>query len=1674
MQNFNSYPFFKMTCRSLLAWKSIFIFFISVAPSFLWGQKSIIHGLDKQSDTFEVITGDKYFDSGGPGGSKLPDQPGNYINCSDPFNESDNCTSVFTLCSNSDTVAVNFVAYQIVTGDRLKIFAGSSPSNPVLFNSQTQGVSLNGMKLTTGTFIKSTAVDGCLTFEWFCTTIGNSIGWEVDIIVQARDNPEDTSCIPQCKPNILISIPLDTCYKEITLDEVLEPNNIHCDFELTLYYPFGTDRLDRDAVNGSHINSSFLFEVKSQGSSCFGYLEVVESSSPFPLCTSDTIHCFEWDENVSPGIEVTTCSGLKFSYKTIRFESLPCDDQFMGLIIREIEIKSEGNTICIDTLFLWKPSFDSLQCPSDLKLSCEQLPAGLSPVQLSPDFLQNLLDKNKDNRLDSDPDNFLNPFWQGFSLSDSSAFCGLGVSYSDFIIPGCGNTYKIRRQWILNAKCLAGDTVCIQNILVEDQSPPVVPAISSMEFQVNPSDCKAQVVLDTFMNIDDCNTVIQRLELVYKDPLDPGKQIVINNFLPVKLSLSPGGYNAKFLFSDPCFNASRLEICIQVLSNESPVASAVVNKQYFLNPGECWSRVYANDLDSLSSDVCCPQLHFAIAIKDSVEYYRQYWVDFITNQCGGPDQYNNHKNEYDELIDRWITSFLFKDYLDLTACNNHGLLLRVFKSCNLPPMDPGFSCGPHQWFSYLSIPEFRGWNNSLPDSTKCLSAYPLDCLAALSTGLFSLDDSFQYPEAQKLEDTGSCASAYVAQYLSLISRNYDEVEVQIEVVDTLPLIIPSLPDLDIYSDGFRSDETMINYCCADSTCQTVTWPAKPWPVVMTCNCDEYHFIHFYGGPLRSDAVFDQTGNYSYPFCKGYDELSGPAPVYCQHILLQDTLDGTKVEPDSIFYTPVFNQVPGPRQFNIQSPCSFSYTFTFKDSTMLDSCGIGSLFREWTFTNECGKVVQTSQKLIFKPHSDFEVIFPPDVELDCSMSENVDSLIVALPLIKDAETENMDIRYRDSLLEDSTSACMILVRKWQVFNSCVYNPLQTVFPDYILNDSMVADPAKRYCVYRALKDNGDGYMQYTQYIRFIDKEPPQISISDTMVLTSNSCQTSDFLIHPGIKDDCSPSGKIELDAFLEGATNTQLAINDGVLIPAGLTIGEYILVLTGRDLCGNTDTTKAVISVGDGSTPVAFCVSSQISLSLPESGQMNIYARDFDTGSRAGCATGSLRFSFSPDPTDSILTLNCDSSGLRSYSIWMTSQNNKQATCQVEIMVSGQAGDCGPTEEIQIAGSVTTGQQLGIHQVNLSFEPTLNVAMTDINGLYQSPSLPSGENYIIRPSKQDAPLNGVSSLDLLVMEKHILGQELLTDSYLRIAADINKSGTITVSDLIELRRLILGSITMFSKNENWNFVPADYIFPDPENPWIYPRTIELMNLSSSVSNANFIGIKTGDVNYTAVLSLNGLESRAKNLVEFQVKTHPIAGGQRLEIYSKTILPSVQAMQLGFRLDHPAAAIQYAGGQIKLQAEEFSFHSGREFKLCWVSPAGKDMNTLEPLISLDLVGVTGKKQTQLLDQKSFASFIYFQGNEYGIKWLEKSDENTSTRIFPNPGKEEVNIEFFIDDLGANSLCIQTTNGRNIYIKNLSLKRGWNHILLNKSDLGGPGLYYFVKYFGHSLEKSPFMIF
>lgn len=202
-----------------------------------------------------------------------------------------------------------------------------------------------------------------------------------------------------------------------------------------------------------------------------------------------------------------------------------------------------------------------------------------------------------------------------------------------------------------------------------------------------------------------------------------------------------------------------------------------------------------------------------------------------------------------------------------------------------------------------------------------------------------------------------------------------------------------------------------------------------------------------------------------------------------------------------------------------------------------------------------------------------------------------------------------------------------------------------------------------------------------------------------------------------------------------------------------------------------------------------------------------------------------------------------------YGVIYDNLNNcYSAPLMVQVVVNGST--------VTISGRALTESGVGIENVSVTltgpgFAPI--TTFTDNMGQYVFNGVPPNALYKIRASLDINPLNGVTTFDLVLASKHILGIEPLNSPFKIIAADVNSNGQVSVSDIVETRMLILGILTEFTRSPSWKFVPSDYVFPDPANPWSQeiPWGCRCVNAQCNSAGQDFIGIKIADVNNTAV-------------------------------------------------------------------------------------------------------------------------------------------------------------------------------------------------------------------------------
>lgn len=232
------------------------------------------------------------------------------------------------------------------------------------------------------------------------------------------------------------------------------------------------------------------------------------------------------------------------------------------------------------------------------------------------------------------------------------------------------------------------------------------------------------------------------------------------------------------------------------------------------------------------------------------------------------------------------------------------------------------------------------------------------------------------------------------------------------------------------------------------------------------------------------------------------------------------------------------------------------------------------------------------------------------------------------------------------------------------------------------------------------------------------------------------------------------------------------------------------------------------------------------------------------------------FPIKPDGTpQKTVSFNCLQLGSNIVEIWAKDKAGKAGYCTSTIQVEDYYANCGdPISGPICVNAICTDQpmenvSIGLQIITPMGQPTIDllpIGTTFANGCFNDANLPFFGGFTIQADLKDNPLNGVSTLDMILINKHILGIEPFDEPWKAVAADVNFSKSITTFDIIEIRKLILGVSTNFPNSPSWRFMPSYHSFSTP-NPLATPVPFSVPVSSMPVK---FYGIKIGDVNCNA--------------------------------------------------------------------------------------------------------------------------------------------------------------------------------------------------------------------------------
>ncbi len=809
-------------------------------------------------------------------------------------------------------------------------------------------------------------------------------------------------------------------------------------------------------------------------------------------------------------------------------------------------------------------------------------------------------------------------------------------------------------------------------------------------------------------------------------------------------------------------------------------------------------------------------------------------------------------------------------------------------------------------------------------------------------------------------------------------------------------------------------------------------------------------------------VFDQNGNKS--------SCTVQARV-------QDKLDAYLKCPDDTrvaCYIPIHDltdEIYGAPKANDNCGTVGSLEISYTDS--LDQCGVGIVYKTWTIVSNDDfldeKVCTQRFTFEFEPATEgHQIYFPVDTVLNgCARAVGLDE--TGEPLIIQNGCGLLAINHEDNVFEIAEDACEKILREWTIIDWCQYKPELGIY---------------------------DGFWQQTQVIKFNNTTDPQITSScePIEVCTSASNCMGSIDLHMAAIDDCTNARSLtweySLDLYSDRRTDMRATslVSDGDSITVSISDIPLDVAheITWRvhDGCLNYGECTQQLVVKDCRAPVPFCIGGVVITLMDRNGLAQVWARDFDLKSEDNCSDSEeLQFSFSNDVSDINRTFDCSDVPNGRFAqveleVFVTDPAGNQESCHVVIELQDNLSACaneGDEITMDVEGAIQTETDAPIDGVEVTIDTNLpgfpKTTVSDEKGKFTFPTLPSNENYDITSFKNDDYLNGVSTLDIVAIQQHILGIKEFTSPYTLFAADIDNNLRVNASDLVDLKRVVLGYKDTFSNGQlSWRFVNTDIPILDERNPFPFTESIQISEFQNLQREYAFMGVKIGDVNHSVKMSNSNALTEVRDIkeVEFLVSDELVEENQLVDIAFRISKASqLLGFQYGFKFDPLAFNILSIDGGEKLEINESDRRvMANEIRLSWTD---REYQRLESGDVVFIVKVRMQKSGYIKDFLSFTSDFdaewYEQTTSLAVinSKIEPKDTDKSGFVLhqnqPNPFEQSTQINIELYNRSTIQLKLVDVSGAVVYQTSESYPAGKQTIHLSKDIIGTSGLFYYT---------------
>lgn len=751
-----------------------------------------------------------------------------------------------------------------------------------------------------------------------------------------------------------------------------------------------------------------------------------------------------------------------------------------------------------------------------------------------------------------------------------------------------------------------------------------------------------------------------------------------------------------------------------------------------------------------------------------------------------------------------------------------------------------------------------------------------------------------------------------------------------------------------------------------------------------------------------------------------------------------------------------------------------------------SCGSGTIIRRFTATDAAGNSASCEQTITVRSLSPFNgnnINWPNDyvVSNGCpgaGIAPEMLPLNNSVPRFTADPCAQIAIDYEDIVFQYVDGFCFKVLRTWTVFDECQFDP---TVPN-------------------------SGQFTRVQTIGVMNATAPTFltgcSASDVSVTQTGDC-IARLQVSATAEDDCDQqdiSYSYTIDLNNDGSTDIT---GNGNSIDRTVDYGDHKVTFFATDECDNTGTCEQIVSVRDDKAPTPYCLGEVVT-TLNEDGQVEIWASDFDNGSFDECiGNTNVTIAFDAAGTQLARSYSCAdmtaSTTFIEVMIFAIDADGNADFCTSMLKLQDNFGTCGfeAANRVEVSGKVYTEDQTDLDDVEVMImdmsneNPTYD--MTDEIGAYAFDDLAVYSDYYVEPNRATSYLEGVSTLDLVLIQRHILGLADLDSPYKVIAADINSSESVSAADIVQLRKLVLGVYSELPDNTSWRFVDANQEFFDALDPFPFTEKIELDQLDRDMVAANFIGVKVGDVNGTYQSNAKGTaEADTRSSHTITTTDLEIVAGQSFTLPFSTV-SDVTTYGLQMTIEFDADKVSFAGytgtDNIKLSDAHLGLslaHRG-QISIAYDQATAVELTADEILMELTFVANEDAQVSDIfsLSERTLAAEIYVDNaGQIDAHSMNLEIENRNgiaqgvgfqlMQNVPNPFDNNTTISFTLPDAGYASLKVFDYTGRLLHEFQDEFQKGYNQIELDIKDIDAQGiLYYQLDTKTHSASKKMIVI-